>query len=72
LTRAVAGADKALIQDVRVFDVYRGQGVGEGRKSVAIEVVLQPRETTLTDKDIDALAAKVVAAAGKFGATLRS
>ena len=72
LTRAVAGADKVLIQDVRVFDVYRGQGVGEGRKSVAIEVVIQPRETTLTDKDIDALSAKVVAAAGKIGATLRT
>ena len=72
LTRAVAGADKALIQDVRVFDVYRGQGVGEGRKSVAIEVVIQPRETTLTDKDIDALSAKVVAAAGRIGATLRT
>jgi phenylalanyl-tRNA synthetase beta chain len=72
LTRAVAGADKALIQDVRVFDVYRGQGAGEGRKSVAIEVVIQPRETTLTDKDIDALSAKVVAAAGKTGATLRA
>ena len=55
-----------------MFDVYRGQGVGEGRKSVAIEVVIQPRETTLTDKDIDALSAKVVAAAGKIGATLRT
>ena len=72
LTRAVAGADKALIQDVRVFDVYRGQGVGEGRKSVAIEVVIQPRETTLTDKDIEALSARVVAAAAKTGATLRA
>jgi phenylalanyl-tRNA synthetase beta chain len=72
LTRAVAGADKALIQDVRVFDVYRGQGVGEGRKSLAIEVVIQPREATLTDKDIDALSAKGVAAAGKAGATLRA
>ncbi|MEH6666042.1 MAG: hypothetical protein V7678_14415, partial [Brevundimonas sp.] len=64
--------DKGLIQDVRVFDVYRGQGVGEGRKSVAVEVVIQPRETTLTDKDIDALSARVVAAAGKVGATLRA
>ena len=72
LVRAVAGADKALIADVRVFDVYRGQGVPEGRKSVAIEVVIQPREKTLTDAEIEALSARIVAAAEKLGATLRA
>ena len=71
LVRAVAGADKALIADVRVFDLYRGPGVAEGMKSVALEVVIQPREATLTEAEIEALSAKVVAAAGKAGATLR-
>ena len=71
LVRAVAGADKALIADVRVFDVYRGSGVPEGMKSVALEVVVQPREATLTEPEIEALSAKVVAAAAKVGATLR-
>ncbi|HYC74006.1 phenylalanine--tRNA ligase subunit beta [Brevundimonas sp.] len=71
LVRAVANADKALIADVRVFDVYRGAGVPGGMKSVALEVVVQPREATLTEAEIEALSAKVVAAAGKAGATLR-
>ncbi len=72
LTRAVVGADKALIAEVRVFDVYRGQGVPEGQKSVAIEVEIQPRAATLTEAEIEALTAKVVAAAAKAGAVLRS
>jgi phenylalanyl-tRNA synthetase beta chain len=72
LTRAVIGADKALIAEVRVFDVYRGQGVPEGQKSVAIEVEIQPRAATLTEVEIEALTAKIVAAAGKAGAALRS
>ena len=72
LTRAVTGADKALIAEVRVFDVYRGAGVPEGMKSVAVEVVIQPVETTLTEAEIEALTARVVAAADKTGARLRS
>ena len=71
LTRAAGGADKALIDAVRVFDVYRGQGVPEGMKSVAIEVVIQPREATLTEAGIEALSAKVVAAVEKLGGKLR-
>ena len=72
LVRAVQGADKALIAEVRVFDVYRGAGVAEGSKSVALEVLIQPREATLTEVEIEALSARVVAGAGKLGATLRS
>lgn len=72
LVRAVAGADKGLIAEIRVFDVYRGPGVAGGLKSVALEVVIQPREATLTEAEIEALSAKVVAAAAKVGATLRS
>ncbi len=72
LARAVAGADKLLIAEVRVFDVYRGAGVPEAAKSVALEVVLQPRDKTLTDPEIEALSARIVAAAGKaVGARLR-
>ena len=72
LVKAIAGADKALIADVRVFDVYRGKGVPEGQKSIAIEVELQPRDATLTEAEIEAFTAKVVAAATKAGAVLRS
>jgi len=72
LVKAVAGADKALIAGVRVFDVYQGPGVPEGQKSVAVEVTVQPREKTLTDAEIEALSAQIVAAAAKTGATLRA
>jgi phenylalanyl-tRNA synthetase beta chain len=72
LVKAVAGADKQLIQEVRVFDLYSGPGVPDGAKSVAVEVVVQPREKTLTDAEIEALSAKIVAAAEKTtGAKLR-
>ena len=72
LIRAAKGADKALISDVTVFDVYEGKGVPEGQTSLAIEVVLQPRDKTLTDEDIDAVAAKVIAkVSGATGGTLR-
>lgn len=73
LVRPIAGADKALIADVRIFDVYQGPGVPEGQKSVAVEVLVQPREKTLTDAEIEALSGRIVAAAGKaVGAKLRS
>ena len=72
VVRAAAGADRALIADVNVFDVFTGQGVPEGKKSLAIEVTLQPRDKTLTDAEIDAVAEKVVAAVTKAtGGTLR-
>ena len=72
LVRAAAGADKTLITEVRVFDVYRGKGVDDGFKSVALEVVIQPREATLTEAEIEALSARIVAAAEKQGARLRA
>tara|TARA_R110000751_G_scaffold2018_7_gene8446 strand:- start:48511 stop:50901 length:2391 start_codon:yes stop_codon:yes gene_type:complete len=71
LVRAVRGADKQAIVEARVFDVFAGQGVPEGRKSVAVEVVLQPGDKSFTDAEIKAIADKVVAAAGKQGAELR-
>ncbi|MBV9996316.1 MAG: phenylalanine--tRNA ligase subunit beta [Caulobacteraceae bacterium] len=72
LVRAVQAADRALIAGARVFDVYEGPGVPAGKKSVAVEVVIQPREKTLSDAEIEALSAKIVAAAAKAaGAVLR-
>ncbi|WP_338446676.1 phenylalanine--tRNA ligase subunit beta [Pelagerythrobacter marensis] len=72
LVRAVRGADKAAIVDARVFDVFTGQGVDEGRKSVAVEVVLQPGDKSFTDTEIKAISDRIVASAGKLGAELRA
>ena len=73
ILKAALSADRALIADVKVFDVYRGAGVPEGSKSVAIAVTLQPRERTLTEAEIDAAVARIVAEVGKkTGATLRA
>ncbi len=60
LLRAAAGADKALISDVALFDVYQGKGIEAGKKSLAIAVTLQPTEKTLTDPEIEAVAKKIV------------
>jgi len=65
LIRAARGADRALITDVSLFDVFTGKGVPEGSKSLAIEVTLSPKQQTLTDAEIDAVAAKVVEAVKK-------
>jgi phenylalanyl-tRNA synthetase beta chain len=73
LVRPILAADKQLIAEARVFDVYQGPGVPEGSKSVAVEVTLQPRDKTLTDAEIEALSARIVGAAEKaVGARLRS
>jgi len=70
LLRAARGAERGLIAGVSLFDVY--EGLADGKKSLAIEVVLQPREKSLTDAEIEAVAAKIVAAVGKAtGAVLR-
>ncbi|MEM7695707.1 MAG: phenylalanine--tRNA ligase subunit beta [Pseudomonadota bacterium] len=72
LVRAARGARKTLITDVTVFDVYRGKGIDEDKKSIALEVTLQPTDKTLTDKDIDAVSEAIVAAVAKAtGGTLR-
>jgi phenylalanyl-tRNA synthetase beta chain len=72
LLKAVLGADKALIVSADIFDVYEGVGVPEGKKSIGVAVTLQPKDKTLTDAEIEALAQKIVAEAEKkTGATLR-
>ena len=71
LVRAVRGADKATIVDARLFDLFAGQGVPEGQKSLAVEVTLQPGEKSFTEEELKAVADKVVAAAAKLGGVLR-
>jgi phenylalanyl-tRNA synthetase beta chain len=73
LLTAVRNADKSLIREVALFDVYEGPGLGEGMKSLAVAVRLQAQDHTLTEAEIEAAAKKIVAAAAKAtGATLRS
>jgi len=72
IVRAAQGADKKLITNVTVFDVYEGKGIDEAKKSVAIAVTIQPREKTLTDAEIDEVAARIVAeVTKKTGGALR-
>ncbi len=72
IVRAAQGADKKLIAGVEVFDLYEGKGVDPEKKSVAIAVTIQPRDKTMTDEEIEALAAKIVAEVGKrTGGSLR-
>jgi phenylalanyl-tRNA synthetase beta chain len=72
IVKAALAGERLLATDADVFDVYEGAGVPEGKKSVAISVTLQPREKTLTEAEIDAAAAKIIAeVAKKTGAILR-
>jgi phenylalanyl-tRNA synthetase beta chain len=73
LVRAAEGAERSLVANVGVFDIYQGEGLPQGSKSIAIHVTLQPRERTLTDAEIDAAMSKIVAEVSKrTGAVLRS
>ncbi|RWO34089.1 MAG: phenylalanine--tRNA ligase subunit beta [Mesorhizobium sp.] len=60
LTRAALAADRKLITNVSVFDVFEGASLGAAKKSIAIEVSIQPVERTLTDEDFEALAKRIV------------
>src|SRR5262249_34725686 len=73
LVRAAQNVDRRLITGVSVFDVYEGAGIEPGKKSIAIAVTIQPREKTMTDPEIEALAGKIVAEVGKrTGGVLRA
>jgi phenylalanyl-tRNA synthetase beta chain len=65
VVRAAVGADRKLIAAVNVFDLFEGQALGPGKKSLALEVTLQPREKTLTDPEIEAVAQRIVAEVAK-------
>ncbi len=71
--RAANGADKKLISDVRIFDLFEGDSVGADKKSLAIEVTLQPVEKSLTDEEIETISQKVIENIGKtVGGVLRT
>ncbi len=73
IVRAAMSADRKLISDVGVFDVYEGAGIAAGKKSIAIAVTIQPRDKTMTEAEIETLAAKIVAEVGKrTGGVLRA
>jgi len=61
LVRAAQNVDRKLITSVTVFDLYEGKGIDPGKKSIAVAVTLQPRDKTMTDEEVDAVAAKIVA-----------
>lgn len=65
MIRAARGADKKLIDSVGVFDVFEGTSIGEGKKSIALMVTLQPKQETLTDELLDAVSQKIIAAVTK-------
>ena len=72
LVNAASGADKALVEEVRVFDEFIGGSLGEGKKSIALTVRLQPTDKTLTEEEIEAVATKIVAKVTKAtGGVLR-
>ena len=73
ILKAAQAAERILISDMTVFDVYEGPGVPEGKISVAIAVTLQPTDKTLTDAEIDAVSSRIIAEVQKkTGATLRA
>ena len=72
LLRAVRNVDKALIVDAHVFDLYEGKGVPEGQVSMALEVTIQPQSQTLTEAEIEAMSQKIILAAQKTEAVLRT
>jgi phenylalanyl-tRNA synthetase beta chain len=71
LVRAIRGCDKDNIVSVALFDQFFGQGVPEGKKSLAIMVTLQPTEKSYGDENLRAISDRVIAAAAKLGAVLR-
>ncbi len=60
LVNAAMGADKAHVVDVRVFDEFIGGSLGDGKKSIAFAVKLQPKDATFTDKDLENISAKII------------
>ena len=72
LLRAARGVDRRLVSDIRLFDVYEGKGLPDGKKSLAIAVTLQPQDATLTDSEIEAFSKRLVVQVEKAtGGTLR-
>ena len=65
--------DKELIKEVKIFDVYRGEDIGTGKKSIAFSITLEPKDKTLSEQDIDLISKKIISTVQEVtGATLRS
>ena len=73
ITKIVKKVDSVLIKDVKVFDVYQGEKIATGKKSIAFNVILEPKDKTLSENDIDQISKKIILAVQEStGATLRS
>ncbi|PJB69103.1 MAG: phenylalanine--tRNA ligase subunit beta [Alphaproteobacteria bacterium CG_4_9_14_3_um_filter_47_13] len=73
LVRTAMGVDKNLVQQVEIFDIYKGDTVGTGKKSVAMSVLLQPKDKTLTDAELEDITSKIIESiTEKTGGTLRN
>ncbi|KAB0677789.1 phenylalanine--tRNA ligase subunit beta [Aureimonas leprariae] len=73
IVRAVEGADRKVVSDVRIFDVFRGEAIGAGRKSVAVETTLRPSDATFSEAELETVSGRIVAAVAKAtGGTLRT
>ena len=73
ITRIVKKVDSILIKDVKVFDVYQGEKIATGKKSIAFNIILEPKDKTLSEKDIDQISKKIISTVQEAtGATLRS
>jgi Phenylalanyl-tRNA synthetase beta subunit len=65
--------DQKLIKDVKIFDVYQGDNIAKGKKSIAFNVILEPKDKTLSDSDIEQVSKKIISTVQETtGATLRS
>ena len=71
LLSALRGESSRLVQEISVFDVYRGAGLPEGMKSLAVKIILQDTEATLTDETVEPLIGRLIQAAADAGAQLR-
>ena len=72
LLNTLAKVDHPAIQEIALFDVYRGQGVAEGKKSLAVKIILQSLEQTLTDEEVDKIVTEIIDFAKQIGAELRN
>ena len=73
LENIIKKLDENIIKKVTTFDVFEGQNIPEGKKSIAINVVMQAMDKTLTEKDLDQMSEKIInTVRDKTGSTIRS
>ena len=73
LVEIIWNVDSSLIKNVKIFDVYQGDNIDSGKKSIAFNVILEPKDRTLSEKDIDQISKKIISKVQEStGAVLRS